>query len=97
MVEEPLLPLRVDFGLGVLITPKSPLILVKECQFPTNVNRGLGENGKSGKIVGLFRLNTVTPQQNDELLVSGIDDVLMILKSDYEKAYFVTGSADDQK
>ncbi|KAM7472689.1 hypothetical protein LguiA_010872 [Lonicera macranthoides] len=29
--------------------------------------------------------------QEDELLVSGIDDVLTILKSDYAEAYFVTG------
>lgn len=30
-------------------------------------------------------------KQGDELLVSCIDDVLLILKSDYENAYFVTG------
>ncbi|XP_027114391.1 uncharacterized protein [Coffea arabica] len=29
--------------------------------------------------------------QIDENLVSNIDDILMIIKSDYEKAYFVTG------
>ncbi|XP_027107466.1 uncharacterized protein [Coffea arabica] len=30
-------------------------------------------------------------RQIDENLVSNIDDILMIIKSDYEKAYFVTG------
>ncbi|XP_027158446.1 uncharacterized protein LOC113760071 [Coffea eugenioides] len=32
-----------------------------------------------------------TNSQIDENLVSNIDDILMIIKSDYEKAYFVTG------
>ena len=27
----------------------------------------------------------------EELLISGVDDVLAVLKSDYDKAYFVTG------
>ncbi|KAL3537859.1 hypothetical protein ACH5RR_001225 [Cinchona calisaya] len=36
------------------------------------------------------RLDTVN-RGIDEILVWGIDDVLMIIKSDYEKAYFVTG------
>ena len=30
-------------------------------------------------------------KDRDEMSVSGIDDLIMILKSDYEKAYFVTG------
>ncbi|KAK4751149.1 hypothetical protein SAY87_004631 [Trapa incisa] len=30
-------------------------------------------------------------QQIDEISVSGFDDIMSILKSDYEKAYFVTG------
>ncbi|KAA8536968.1 hypothetical protein F0562_029446 [Nyssa sinensis] len=40
---------------------------------------------------GRDRLDTVSYEQRDELSVSGIDDILMILKSDYENAYFVTG------
>ncbi|KAJ4831147.1 hypothetical protein Tsubulata_000684 [Turnera subulata] len=30
-------------------------------------------------------------EDGDEISVSGVDDVIMILKSDYENAYFVTG------
>lgn len=30
-------------------------------------------------------------KQKDEILVSGIDDIVTILRSDYENAYFVTG------
>ncbi|XP_016650464.1 PREDICTED: uncharacterized protein LOC103318607 [Prunus mume] len=37
------------------------------------------------------RLNGVSDKGRDEFSVSGIDEVLMILKSDYENAYFVTG------
>ncbi|CAB4285157.1 unnamed protein product [Prunus armeniaca] len=37
------------------------------------------------------RLNGVSDKGTDEFSVSGIDEVLMILKSDYENAYFVTG------
>jgi len=37
------------------------------------------------------RLDTVGYEQTDELTDFGIDEVLMILKSDYENAYFVTG------
>jgi hypothetical protein len=33
----------------------------------------------------------VNDKDRDEISVSGIDDVIMILKSDYENAYFVTG------
>ncbi|KAL9450747.1 hypothetical protein AB3S75_012474 [Citrus x aurantiifolia] len=37
------------------------------------------------------RLDRVSYKQKDEILVSGIDDIVTILKSDYENAYFVTG------
>ncbi|XP_021817631.1 uncharacterized protein LOC110759799 isoform X2 [Prunus avium] len=37
------------------------------------------------------RLNGVSDKGRDEFSVSGIDEVVMILKSDYENAYFVTG------
>jgi hypothetical protein len=37
------------------------------------------------------RLEKVNNKDRDEISVSGIDDVIMILKSDYENAYFVTG------
>lgn len=37
------------------------------------------------------RLDTQN-RQIDETLVSDVDDILMIIKSDYEKAYFVTGT-----
>ncbi|XP_034705853.1 uncharacterized protein LOC117929619 isoform X1 [Vitis riparia] len=40
---------------------------------------------------GQNRLDSMSYKQGDELLVSSIDDVLLILKSDYENAYFVTG------
>ena len=39
----------------------------------------------------LCRSDTIN-SQIDENLVSNIDDILMIIKSDYEKAYFVTGN-----
>ena len=38
-----------------------------------------------------YRLDSLSYKQRDELSVSSIDDVLLILKSDYENAYFVTG------
>ncbi|KAL6278765.1 hypothetical protein ACE6H2_022366 [Prunus campanulata] len=37
------------------------------------------------------RLNGVSDKGRDEFSVSGIDEVVMILKSDYENAYFATG------
>ncbi|KDO37577.1 hypothetical protein CISIN_1g030689mg [Citrus sinensis] len=37
------------------------------------------------------RLDRVSYKQKDEILVSGIDDIVTILRSDYENAYFVTG------
>ncbi|KAJ6883702.1 hypothetical protein NC652_030823 [Populus alba x Populus x berolinensis] len=40
---------------------------------------------------GKERLEKVNNKDRDEITVSGIDDVIMILKSDYENAYFVTG------
>ncbi|XP_073259956.1 uncharacterized protein [Populus alba] len=39
---------------------------------------------------GKQRLEKVNNKDRDEITVSGIDDVIMILKSDYENAYFVT-------
>lgn len=38
-----------------------------------------------------YRLDPKSYKQRDEPLVSSMDDVLLILKSDYENAYFVTG------
>ncbi|KAH9688231.1 hypothetical protein KPL70_015072 [Citrus sinensis] len=40
---------------------------------------------------GVCRLDRVSYKQKDEILVSGIDDIVTILRSDYENAYFVTG------
>ncbi|XP_059649362.1 uncharacterized protein LOC132295215 isoform X2 [Cornus florida] len=37
------------------------------------------------------RSDAVSYEQRDDISVSAVDDVLMILKSDYENAYFVTG------
>ncbi|KAG7030293.1 hypothetical protein SDJN02_08640, partial [Cucurbita argyrosperma subsp. argyrosperma] len=37
------------------------------------------------------RVDGVGDNQGEEFVVAGIDDVLNILKSDYENAYFVTG------
>ncbi|KAM1251010.1 hypothetical protein FF1_033550 [Malus domestica] len=37
------------------------------------------------------RLNGVSDKESDEFSVSGIDDVVTILQSDFENAYFVTG------
>ncbi|XP_048433117.1 uncharacterized protein LOC125473835 [Pyrus x bretschneideri] len=37
------------------------------------------------------RLNGVSDKESEEFSVSGIDDVVTILKSDFENAYFVTG------
>ncbi|KAE8010068.1 hypothetical protein FH972_006463 [Carpinus fangiana] len=38
------------------------------------------------------RLERVDHKKKEEISVSGVDDVVMILKSDYENAYFVTGT-----
>ena len=38
------------------------------------------------------RLERVDDKKREEISVSGVDDVVMILKSDYENAYFVTGT-----
>lgn len=40
----------------------------------------------------ICRLGIVNDQLNEKALVLDIDDILMIIKSDYEKAYFVTGA-----
>ncbi|GMY22818.1 hypothetical protein FCV25MIE_35058 [Fagus crenata] len=37
------------------------------------------------------RLERESDKEREEIVVSGIDDVVIILKSDYENAYFVTG------
>ncbi|XP_024995567.1 uncharacterized protein LOC112528742 isoform X1 [Cynara cardunculus var. scolymus] len=37
-------------------------------------------------------LNEMVPEQNYETSASCLDDVMMILKSDYDNAYFVTGN-----
>lgn len=36
-------------------------------------------------------MDMVESKEEEELLVYGVDDILAILKSDYENAYFVTG------
>ncbi|GMY21035.1 hypothetical protein FCV25MIE_16276 [Fagus crenata] len=38
------------------------------------------------------RLERESDKEREEIAVSGIDDVVMILKSDYENAYFLTGA-----
>ena len=38
------------------------------------------------------RLERESDKEREEIAVSGIDDVVIILKSDYENAYFVTGT-----
>lgn len=40
----------------------------------------------------ICRLRIVNEQLNEKSLVFDIDDILMTIKSDYEKAYFVTGA-----
>ncbi|KMT13594.1 hypothetical protein BVRB_4g081940 isoform C [Beta vulgaris subsp. vulgaris] len=37
------------------------------------------------------RMDMVESKEEEELLVYGVDDILAILKSDYDNAYFVTG------
>lgn len=37
------------------------------------------------------RLEMIVDDKKNEILVSGVDDVLDIIKSDYDKAYFLTG------
>ncbi|KAG6618204.1 hypothetical protein I3842_Q120700 [Carya illinoinensis] len=39
-----------------------------------------------------YNKNRVSDEKREEILVSGVDDVMTILKSDYENAYFVTGA-----
>jgi hypothetical protein len=38
------------------------------------------------------RLERESDKEREEIAVSGIDDVVIILKSDYENSYFVTGT-----
>lgn len=38
------------------------------------------------------RLERERDEKREEIEVSGIDDVVLILNSDYENAYFVTGT-----
>lgn len=38
------------------------------------------------------RSERVDDKKREEISVSGVNDVVMILKSDYENAYFVTGT-----
>lgn len=38
------------------------------------------------------KFERVSDEKREEILVSGVDDVVTILKSDYENAYFVTGT-----
>lgn len=40
----------------------------------------------------ICRLRIVNEQLNEKSLVFDKDDILMTIKSDYEKAYFVTGA-----
>ena len=54
---------------------------------PFNVMHG----GQLGLHDWSERLEKVNDKDRDEISVSGIDDVIMILKSDYENAYFGTG------
>ncbi|KAH9621906.1 hypothetical protein KSS87_003960 [Heliosperma pusillum] len=45
----------------------------------------------SSGVVRILVMDKVITKENEELSVSGVDDVLDILKSDYDNAYFVTG------
>ncbi|KAF5453858.1 hypothetical protein F2P56_023575 [Juglans regia] len=38
------------------------------------------------------KFERVSDEKREEILVSGVDDVVTILKSDYDNAYFVTGA-----
>ncbi|KAF9670070.1 hypothetical protein SADUNF_Sadunf13G0030300 [Salix dunnii] len=63
---------------------KTPQILKLAVSGVTELLRVFSFSGKE-------RLEKVNNKERDEMSVSGIDDLIMILKSDYEKAYFVTG------
>ncbi|KAJ6877002.1 hypothetical protein NC651_029886 [Populus alba x Populus x berolinensis] len=63
---------------------KTPQILKLAVSGVTELLRVFSFSGKE-------RLEKVNNKDRDEISVSGIDDVIMILKSDYENAYFVTG------
>ncbi|KAH8491071.1 hypothetical protein H0E87_023270 [Populus deltoides] len=63
---------------------KTPQILKLAVSGVTELLRVVSFSGKE-------RLEKVNDKDRDEISVSGIDDVIMILKSDYENAYFVTG------
>ncbi|KAJ6974585.1 hypothetical protein NC653_030637 [Populus alba x Populus x berolinensis] len=62
---------------------KTPQILKLVVSGVTELLRVFSFSGKE-------RLEKVNNKDRDEISVSGIDDVIMILKSDYENAYFVT-------
>ncbi|XP_052302410.1 uncharacterized protein LOC18110988 isoform X5 [Populus trichocarpa] len=62
---------------------KTPQILKLAVSGVTELLRVFSFSGKE-------RLEKVNNKDRDEISVSGIDDVIMILKSDYENAYFVT-------
>ncbi|XP_052302414.1 uncharacterized protein LOC18110988 isoform X11 [Populus trichocarpa] len=64
---------------------KTPQILKLAVSGVTELLRVFSFSGKE-------RLEKVNNKDRDEISVSGIDDVIMILKSDYENAYFVTGT-----
>ena len=38
------------------------------------------------------RVDEIRDNQGEEFVVTGVDEVVNILKSDYENAYFVTGT-----
>lgn len=38
------------------------------------------------------KFERVSDEKREKILVSGVDDVVTILKSDYENAYFITGT-----
>lgn len=42
-------------------------------------------------VLASYRVEKVTEKQGDECSLSDVDDVIMILRNDYENAYFVTG------
>ncbi|KAJ6974601.1 hypothetical protein NC653_030653 [Populus alba x Populus x berolinensis] len=63
------------------IRTKTPQILKLVVSGVTELLRVFSFSGKE-------RLEKVNNKDRDEISVSGIDDVIMILKSDYENAYF---------
>ncbi|KAJ6434287.1 hypothetical protein OIU84_017899 [Salix udensis] len=70
---------------------KTPQILKLAVSGVTELLRVFSFSGQREMNYDIDILEKVNNKDRDEISVSGIDDLIMILKSDYEKAYFVTG------